>query len=760
MSGFFLGVVLVATTARLLPAAWIPLLALPACAMLSGWGRPLLVGMLLAVAWATASGSRVQAQWLPSDCERVPVTLEGRIASVPERGRAFGDKPVQRFLLDVTAMAPARCTGPLRVRLSYYGDVDLFPGANAEVRARLRVPWGLANPGGSDREGWYATNRVHAVGSVSRIILADSAPSWRYRHQVARARLQQSITSLQGSARSKGLLAALTVGARDQIAHDDWALFKELGVVHLAVISGLHVSLASGAGAIFGQLLMRILLLLPLRLHWPSLPGILALASAALYAALAGFSLPTVRALVMLAGVIVALSLGRTALRVHTLLLAVLLLLLMQPLAVVSSSFWLSVGAVCALLWFVAWQPQQQPLTAGFRVHLYLCVAMLPLTAWWFGGGSLIAPLANAVAVPVVGALVVPLTLLASLVNAVSLTLSDHLWRLALLLLEILLSLADGLAAYSPALRYRPLAGGAYAAVNALFAVALLAVPMPMTLKIATACLLLPLLLRQTVPAPESGAELVVLDVGQGTSVVVSDGQHTLVYDTGSGQPGGYTAASAALIPFLQQRGIHAVDTLVISHIDNDHSGGTQALMDAMPVGELLYGQRMPAVERGRPCRTGSAWAWDSGVSFQILAGADAGGLSANDSSCVLRVNLAGVGFLLPGDISETRERELVLYWRDAVQSDWLLAAHHGSGGSTGAPWLRAVKPTGVVLNHGRANAFGHPHSDVITRLATRGIDIRSTARSGALLFRVDSRGKLHVSGFRDRHRQFWRPPA
>lgn len=760
LSGIFLGAALVAASPALLPTAGLPLLLLPACLLFHGAVRAFCAALLLGVAWATASGSHMQERWLPSECERLPVVLRGYVASVPETATAFGDQPVQRFLLDVSALEPARCAGPVRVRLSYYGNTAIAPGQFGEFTGRLRVPWGLANPGGADREAWYAANGVQATGSIRRIALEQRALPWRYRHHIVRAGLQRSIESLPGGVRGKGLLVALTVGVRHGITHRDWSLFRELGVVHLAVISGLHVSLAAGAGAVVGRVLARGVSLAHAGARWRQLPGILALASALMYAALAGFSLPTVRALVMLAGVIVAFFLGREAFRVHTLLLAALVLVLMQPLAMVSSSFWLSLGAVCALLWFLAWQPRQQPLTAGLRVHGYLCLAMLPLTAWWFGGGSVIAPAANAVAVPVVGLLVVPLTLLASLADPLSPATARQLWSAALAVIQLLLSLADILAGHDSILRYRALAGGAYAALNGLLGVSLLGMPLPFSLRAAAACLLLPLLLLQAAPRADPRPELAVLDVGQGTSVVVSDGHRALIYDTGGGEPGGYTAAAAALLPFLRQRGIVAVDTLVVSHADRDHSAGTQAIIDAMPVGELLHGQPIPGTTGGVPCRTGTTWAWPSGVRFRILAGADGAGRSANDASCVLQVDLAGFGFLLPGDISAARERELVLYWREALHSDWLLAAHHGSGSSTTAAWLRAVNPGGVILNFGRANPFGHPHPDVMARLLARDIDIRSTAREGAVVFRVSNEGELEVIPTRGGYAPFWKPSA
>lgn len=756
---FIIGGVIFARSPVPVPV-WTPLLLLPFCALLSLPARSVCMGLLLGCGWTNVSGQRLMEQWLAPHCERLPLTVRGHVASLPELVDRGSGRSYQRFLLDVSELAPHGCVGPGRLRLTYYGDTGLAPGQYGEFTALLRVPWGLANPGTGNRESWYAANGIHAVGSVRHLVIEEGTVPWRYRHHVARAAVIQSIDDLSGDRRAIGLLTALTVGARHRLAAEDWTLLRELGVLHLAVISGLHVSLAAAAGAFFGKLVSRAASLAGAGTQWRQLPGVFALASAGVYAALAGFSLPTVRALIMLAGLVFALTFDRSPTSPRTLLLAAFLLVLLEPLATLSSGFWLSICAVAALLWVIAWQPPRCRVAAALRIHLYLCVAMLPLTGWWFGGGSVVAPLANAIAVPVVGLAVVPMTLLASAVDTVSPPVAQWIWQWPLALLTLLLSLADAFAVPAQDIGYRPLGGGVYAAINGLLAALLLGLPLPRHLKAAAACLLLPLLLREPSPRFPARAELAVLDVGQGTAVVVSDGRRALVYDTGGGQPGGYTLADAVIAPFLEHRGIRAISTLVVSHADRDHSAGTQALLDAFPVARLWRGQALPGVSRGSPCRGGRTWAWPGNIRFQFLTGSQEPPRSANRASCVLWVDLAGHRFLLPGDIDAARERELVRYWREGLRADWLLAAHHGSGSSTASAWLRAVDPVGVVFNHGRANPFGHPHPDVVARLERRGIRIRSTASDGAILFRVTHRGNLEITTARGGHAPFWRPPG
>jgi competence protein ComEC len=240
----------------------------------------------------------------------------------------------------------------------------------------------------------------------------------------------------------------------------------------------------------------------------------------------------------------------------------------------------------------------------------------------------------------------------------------------------------------------------------------------------------------------------------------VRSGDRALLYDTGGGDPAGVNMGSLAVLPYLQQQGITALDTLVISHPDLDHSAGTSVVRNALPVNRFRYGgvEAEEAKERGagRPCVAGEAWHWPGGQVFQFLSPAQEVPRRSNDGSCVLQIQVGNYRLLLPGDIEADRERMLVQFWGEHLRADWLAAAHHGSKTSTSITFLKRVQPQIVVISSGYANQFRHPHAGVIERLRQQGIMIFSTAASGGLEFDVAPGQELQISAHRQIVRRYW----
>ena len=249
-----------------------------------------------------------------------------------------------------------------------------------------------------------------------------------------------------------------------------------------------------------------------------------------------------------------------------------------------------------------------------------------------------------------------------------------------------------------------------------------------------------------------------VLDVGQGTAVVVRAGEHALVYDTGGGDPAGNNMARSVLLPFLQRQGVSQLHTLVISHGDNDHSAGAALLQAATAPQQLFYGGTDSGHYAGQPCVAGHNWRWPGGQRFRFLApGQEEGGaLRSNDSSCVLQIEAGGHTLLLAGDIEADRERQLVRYWGDELASDVLLVPHHGSRTSSSHALLKHVQPAVALVSSGYANRFGHPHVDVTARLAAFGARVYGTAEYGALEFELAAGKPLSVRKYRREYMRFW----
>jgi competence protein ComEC len=249
-------------------------------------------------------------------------------------------------------------------------------------------------------------------------------------------------------------------------------------------------------------------------------------------------------------------------------------------------------------------------------------------------------------------------------------------------------------------------------------------------------------------PLPGS-AWIDVLDVGNGLAVVVRTARHALVYDAGPSWSGDSDGGSRVLLPFLRGEGISHLDMLVISHADDDHYGGAFSLAAARLPARLL--SPLPPEDplhlmagRSMRCEAGMSWTWDQ-VRFTVLHPGPA--LYAdprrreNDRSCVLRVATAGASMLLTGDVEARSEAEMVA--RGAwLESDVLLAPHHGSKTSSTASFLDSVGARRVVFSVGHRNRHRHPHPAVLARYAARGaIDYR-TDRDGALHLRLPPRSQ------------------
>jgi competence protein ComEC len=299
----------------------------------------------------------------------------------------------------------------------------------------------------------------------------------------------------------------------------------------------------------------------------------------------------------------------------------------------------------------------------------------------------------------------------------------------------------------------------------AAIGILLVILPLPVRARALALLMLLPLLLPPDYQAafpsraePPGMTRVTVLDVGQGTAVVVRSGPRVLVYDTGGGDPAGANMAEMVVLPYLRQHGAVAVDTLVISHPDNDHSAGAATLAAAMPPARVYFGGDRVATTGARPCLAGQAWRWPGGQQFQFLSPLPAPTWSgpSNDSSCVLQIEAAGFRLLLLGDVESPQERELARYWGSRLASDWLLVAHHGSRTSSSWALLKVVRPSIAVVSSGYANRFGHPHDDVVARLGQAGARIYGTARGGALEFEFAPGQPVQVRRRRQEHRRFW----
>ncbi|MCA1674306.1 MAG: DNA internalization-related competence protein ComEC/Rec2 [Actinobacteria bacterium] len=473
------------------------------------------------------------------------------------------------------------------------------------------------------------------------------------------------------------------------------------------------------------------------------------------YAALAGFAVPAVRSLVMIAVVMIGLWSHRSWWLIDLLAAALWVVLLLDPLAVLAPGMWLSFGAVAILLYAMAGRVSVRGLWWRFgRVHCVMGLGLMPLLFFLFGQDPVLGPLANALAVPWVTFVVVPLVLLGTALLWVSEPVATVFLYGAVEALTWIWIYLEGLSDLDFATWHRPRPTPAVAA-SAIIGTLLLLAPRGVPGRLTGLIWLLPLFLQESARPPPGELWFTVLDVGQGLSAVAETHRHVLVYDTGPRFSERLDAGRAALVPFLRERGIGNIDVLVLSHGDNDHLGGLESLLAEVSVGRILSSvpQSIPH-RRTVPCEAGQHWKWE-GVSFTVLH-PEAGATGPdNERSCVVRVSTGARAVLIPGDIEHGAEARLVRRLGSALHAEILVAPHHGSKTSSTPDFVAAVSPRYVVFPAGYRNRWGFPAPEVREQYAKRGAEMLSTAEAGAIRFRIGD-GVGSPVRYRDETARYW----
>jgi competence protein ComEC len=434
---------------------------------------------------------------------------------------------------------------------------------------------------------------------------------------------------------------------------------------------------------------------------------------------------------------------------------ALLLVLVFDPLSTLSPGFWLSFAAVGIIIFRLAGRIAAPGwLGKSLGLQFSIAIGLAPFLLAQFGQLPTASAIANLFAVPWVSVTVVPLTLLGAFFSVINETVAAWLLQLADLAIGVFWYFLIGIES-SGLFPVVSLVSTPAAVAFAGAGVLLLLLPRGSGFRVLCVFLFLPLLTHAERALPPGELQVIVLDVGQGLSVLVRTTGKTLLYDTGGRLSANFNAGDAVIVPTLKVLGVPSVDKLIISHSDMDHRGGLQAIVANIPVKEVISSDPGAIGVESSTCRGGQHWQWD-GVQFDMLHPTDQfNHASTNNRSCVLRITTGAASVLLPGDIERAAER--VLLSTDELRSDILIAPHHGSSTSSSRDFVERVKPRHVVYSVGYRHRLGHPKAEVERRYADTGTRAWRTDRDGAIVFEWSSRdGQWSVYSYRSKLSRFW----
>lgn len=691
-------------------------------------------------------------------------TLDGIVASLP-----VAREDVVRFEFIPQESSALKVK---KLLVSWYAQRDrtgtdqpvlpkLRAGEHWRLNLELQSPRGRINFHGMDAERWYFTAGIHALAVVQKEGNLRLAQPDRFNLQHWRETVFDRLAEKAGDAPAFRMLAALALADRRGLEKTDKALLAATGTGHLLAISGLHIGLAAALGFYLGRLA---LLALPHGFRQAcavKMPWLIAWLAAFTYSALAGFGVSTQRALIMLSVACVLMMSRRNTHPAHAWLMAMGLVLILDPFASLQAGFWFSFIAVGVLM--VLFVPRYGQLPAWRKLLLAqfgISLVMAPMGMYWFQQASVPGFLANLVAIPFVSTVIVPLILLALPLMWLPGPLSTWLLTGAGYAMQGLLWFLQQVSGLQPPALAQTVPPELLSTLLAMLGALLMLLPSTrgIPLRTAGALLMLPLFLPPVSQLDDLETRLDFLDVGQGLAVLLSRPEYLLVYDSGpgNGQAGdsAWDMVDGTLQPMIISSG-RKPDMVVTSHGDLDHAGGLEKLRTMYP--DARYLASLSAKREGiEACHSPMSWN-SNGLDFEVLHPTIGLPYLGNDSSCVISVKGAGMNLLLSGDVSRTVEQRLVD--NGLSRHDLLSVPHHGSATSSSRVFVDAVQPLLALVSAGWNNRFDFPRDDVIERYRKNRTPVLNTAQCGGIRVTANPGTGLRVESARLARRAIWRWP-
>lgn len=713
--------------------------------------------------------------------ESQSLTVKGRVVSIPNninKKQSLLFFITARKRIDNEAKEYWDTSFQGKVKLNWYRTKEIMLiNQTWQLVIRLKKPSGLLN-GGFDYEKWLYQKRILATGYIRegvKISITDTTftphlffmktiHQWR---QLIADQIDHSLSDY----RYKGLIKALTIGVRADIDTTQWQQFMKTGTNHLIAISGLHISLMSGLIWILVNYLWRSCSFL--NLMYPALyvASLCALLTAIIYASLAGFALPAQRALMMLTVVFIATMLKREFLSSYIFLIALLSVILFDPLSTLSAGFWLSFSAVGIIFFTLSLRlsyknSRMEKFWQLIKLQSVIFIGLLAPLMILFQQFSIISPVANIIAVPLMSVIVVPLSLLGLLILLLYEPLGILIFNALAWPIDALFWFLDQLIKGSVSVIYLPqptLIAGILLIIGCIW----LLLPKGWSGRWLGLLLLFPTLATETDHIPQGQIKMTMFDVGQGLSMLISTQNHHLLYDVGEKYSESFNMADVVIIPYLKRHNIKALDTLIISHSDRDHAGSFQELVQQVTVHQVLSGEPDPLIARLNmqspskiisieQCQQGQQWQWD-GVIFTVLSPKNkTTKIKNNNQSCVIHIRSAtNHTYLLTGDIEKPIEKQLLIDY-PKLKADVLQVPHHGSKTSSSNVFLQQLDPQIALFSFGYKNRFRHPAEKIVQNYKNLSINCYNTNNGSITVDYNDINHSLSVIEYRADKTMLW----
>lgn len=743
--------------------------------------------LFFGASWMLCNAFMYQDLWStnnlnPLELAEAPQWIVGEVndlQSIVDAKQTHGSKTKLRFNINVTHLNSNKLNTIIKMRLSWRNSQ--FPvqqGHVIKLKVKFKPAHGLANIGTFSYKTWLRSSNILATGYVindkNNIVLLDRTSS--------RQQLFNHYNNLLPEHYLSPILLALGFGDRGELTPQLWNVLQATGTGHLIAISGLHIGLVV-TGSYF--VLMQVIRLFPLStfnqfsfvqtLNIRYLVIALSLLIGLIYGYLAGFSLSTIRALVMLSLYWLSRSLNINISIKRWILLTLCLLVLITPFSLFTASFWLSVYAVTVI--FVTLWRFKGALNNGFLmwrfikgilvIQLSLTLMLLPISAIFFQQISLVALFANLVAVPWMSFFSIPLCLTSVLVMPFSESVSQLLINWCVESLHIIWLYLSYLAQQESVVI--KLSNG-HVQLFVLFGLISFFIIFCLSfvsfnngtndhrsyLKKFMLVIFFGVCLSflfnddyrffdKQENNNQAKWQLIIFDVGQGLSVLITRDKQAILYDTGATYPSGFSMVKTVILPYLQHVGIEQLDKVIISHSDNDHAGGLTDLKEAIAIDELIYNEE--GIEQNSLCLQGKSFVWQN-LHFKMLW-PDNLASEENDESCVILISDGKNKVLLSGDVTKKVEAKLLQKY-PKLSADVLVVPHHGSKTSSSEAFISQLKPSTAIVSAGYLNRWHMPVSEVVERYHHNNVELLTTASSGQIIFNMTNDGITKQTYHRD----------